>query len=265
MMSPEVQAMMAQMGMAGMSGGNAAMSGGNATDVSSAQIPHITLLDDQQKRELPVATAQIAQTKRKGGSGAGGAMLQGFASQALSFAAMGAGPAGMVAMPIMGMAGGLVPGMHHGTPSMTYIWALPGRQSSTLVLSSTPKFDISFADIVGIDPDQYEPTIVRLVQSKDNWRLVGASKVKMTEMAQGYPESQIAEERLPARLNKLSLGHAELEPQKPLDAGEYAVVLHPLHKKKKGSLGGGSEAQVFYSVWDFSVPAQTNNAANKKP
>ena len=133
------------------------------------------------------------------------------------------------------------------------------------MLSSTPKFEISFADIVGIDPDQYEPTIVRLVQSKDNWRLVGASKVKMTEMAQGYPESQIAEERLAARLNKLSPGHAVLEPQKPLDAGEYAVVLHPLHKKKKGSLGGGSEAQVFYSVWDFSVPAEPNSPATKKP
>ena len=43
-----------------------------------------------------------------------------------------------------------------------------------------------------------------------------------------------------------------LEPQKPLDAGEYAVVLHPLNKKKKGSLGGGS----FYSIWDLSVPGQ---------
>ena len=93
---------------------------------------------------------------------------------------------------------------------------------------------------------------------------MGASHVKITEMAQGYPQSQIAEERLPARLNKLSPGHAELEPQKPLDAGEYAVVLHPLHKKK-GSLGGGSEAQVFYSVWDFSVPADPSNTATKKP
>lgn len=256
-MGAQAQAMLASMGMGGMMGMSPASS-------PSAQMPHVKLLVDQQRLELPFSTAQVAQTKLKGGGGGGASMLQSLATQALTFAAISAGPGALMAAPMMSMAGGMLPGMHHSMPSMTYVWALPGKRSSTLAAGAQPKFDITYADIVGIDPDDYEPALVNLVQTKDNWRLVGASRIKMNQMTMGYPQGAIAEKRLPVRIQKIASGNVQIEPTQPLPSGEYAVVLHPLHKKHKGSLGGGSEAQVFYSVWDFSVPGQPDVVPQKK-
>ena len=45
--------------------------------------------------------------------------------------------------------------------------------------TTTPKFELDFGEIVGLDPDAFEPVLVQLVQTKDNWRLVGATKSKM--------------------------------------------------------------------------------------
>jgi hypothetical protein len=255
---PQAQAMLASMGMGGMMGMGMGM---NPSPSVPTQMPRVSLIVEQQKLELPPSTAQVAQTKLKGmGGGSSSMMLQSLATQALTFAAIGAGPGALVAAPMMGMAGGMLPGMHRGAPSMTYVWALPGKHSSSIAAGAQPKFEVSYADIVGIDPDDYEPALVKLVQTKDNWRLVGASKVKMNQMTMGYPQGAIAEQRLPIRVQKIASGNEQIEPTQLLGSGEYAVVLHPLHKKHKGSLGGGAESQVFYSVWDFSVPGEPGKA-----
>ena len=167
-----------------------------------------------------------------------------------------------MAGPALGMATGMIGGFggHHGPPKVTKVWALPGHNSSLPLETRSPRFEISFANLLGIDPDGYEPFLVKLVQSKDNWRLVGTTKTKMSMgMTMGAMDEEalakVSEVRLPVRSTRTGPGLVQLEPSETLTPGEYGIVLRPIHagKRSKGSMGGPAEENVFYSVWDFTI------------
>jgi hypothetical protein len=266
-----LRAQMASMGMGGMMGsmGMGGM-GGFGMNYSPEQLPHVFLkMHPEGKQEIPASTAQIGQTNFNGGMGAGGMALRSLATQGLSFAAMGAGPAGMMAMSAFSMASGFMPGMRPGAPKMTYVWGLPGLKSSRELADKNPLFELTYGNIPGVDPDAYEPVLLKLVQSKDNYRLVGATQMKMTakNMRNGSgPENGkwIDEERWPCRVNKEERGFYVVRVDAPLQPGEYAVVLRPVKGYKAASSGLGGHAQVFYSVWDFSIPGIASDTAKKK-
>jgi hypothetical protein len=233
---------------------------------TAEQMPHVILMPEfhtGKQEEVSPSMAQIAQTKFKSGApSAGGMALRSLATEGLSFAAMAGGPAGMMAMSAFSMASGFMPGMRPGAPSMTYVWGLSGRKSSREFTDTTPIFQLHYGDIPGVDPDAFEPAVVKLYQSKDNYRLVGAtrSKMNMKNMMSGSsPENGkwISEERWPTRVDKEERGFYVLRVDQPLEPGEYAVVLRPVKGYKATPSGLGGHAQVFYSVWDFSVPGAT--------
>jgi hypothetical protein len=269
-----MQSQMASMGMGGMMGsmGMGSMFGGMSMgNYSPEQMPHVLLKlpGTQGKQEISASTAQIGQTNFKGGMGAGGMALRSLATEGLSFASMGAGPAGMMAMSAFSMASGFMPGMRPGAPKMTYVWGLPGRKSARELNDSNPMFELSYGDIPGVDPDAYEPTVLKLVQSKDNYRLVGATQLKMTAKNMrngGGPENGkwISEQRWPCHVSKEERGFYVLHVDSQLEPGEYAVVLRPVKGYKATPSGLGGHAQVFYSVWDFSIPGATEEPGKKK-
>ena len=252
---------------------NGAMMGGAPT-FNAGQLPPVTLISDAAHPQLRASTAQIAHTDNKGGmpgvgGGGGGAatsLLMGLGQKALSFGAIGgsmfagpaAGLAGSAAGSVLGSVGGLFSMGHHHTsmPKVTYVWALPGRQSDTTVANNKPQFEMAYGDLLGIDPDAYEPMLVKLVPSKDNWRLIGATTSTMGQMS---PEAydKVTEERVAVKSDHLARGQVRIQPKQPLEAGEYGLVLRALHpgKRSAGSLGGGAEASIFFSLWDFSVHA----------
>lgn len=177
----------------------------------------------------------------------------------------------MMAVSAFSMASGFMPGMRPGAPTMTYVWGLPGRKSSREMMNTDPIFELNYGDIPGVDPDAFEPVILQLVQTKDNYRLVGATKVKMDRrnmMAGNSPENGkwLSEVRWPTRIYKEERGFYVLRVDQPLEPGEYAVVLRPVKGYKTPPSGLGGHAQVFYSVWDFSVPGKTTEelSGNKK-
>src|SRR5450755_1994562 len=274
-MNPQQLGMMrsqlASMGMGGMLGDMGGMGEPYAMNYPPEQMPHVFLKvgHNEGKQEISASTAQIGQTNYKGGTGAGGMALRSLATEGLSFAAMGAGPAGMMAMSAFSMASGFMPGMRPGVPKTTYVWGLPGRKSARELTDLNPMFELSYGDIPGVDPDAYEPTLLKLVQSKDNYRLVGATQIKMTAKNMrkgGGPENGkwISEQRWPCHSNKEERGFYILHADSPLEPGEYAVVLRPVKGYKAVSSGLGGHAQVFYSVWDFSVPGMTPEDNGKK-
>lgn len=247
------------------------MGGMSPTNYSAEQMPHVFLKTSGSngKQEVSPTIAQIAQSKFKNGSSMKGTMLRSLATEGLSFAAMGAGPGGMMAMSAFRMASGFMPGMRPGAPSLTYVWGLPGNKSSRELADSAPLFELSYGDIPGIDPDQYEPALVKLVQTKDNYRLVGATQTKLNSKSfrSGFgPENGkwVNEERCPVRIDKEERGFYVLHVDQPLEPGEYAVVLRPAkgYKAAPSAFAGG--AQVFYSAWDFSVPGAVADTTNKK-
>ena len=251
----QMMAMAMSMGRGGMGQGM----GSGMLDTS--QLPPLTLITDVARQQIRPSIAQIANTQTSGdgmpgaGSQATG-MLMGLGRQALSFGMIGggmfAGPGAGMAMSMMGGMGGM--GHHHGPPKVTYVWALPGHQSATTVASNKPRFEMSFGNLLGIDPDAYEPQLIKLVNSKDNWRLVGATKTTMGQLGTEAYE-KVTEARIAVRAEKLARGEVRIEPKQPLEPGEYAVVLRAIHpgKRAEGSLGGGAETSIFFSVWDFSV------------
>jgi hypothetical protein len=271
-----MQAQLSSLGASGLMrnmGGMGAMSGGgfSAGTFSPEQMPHVFLKlgANQGKQEISASTAEIGQSKYKGGMGAGGMALRSLATEGLSFAAVGAGPAGMMAMSVFSMGSGFMPGMRPGAPKMTYVWGLPGRKSSREMSDTNPMFELTYGNIPGVDPDAYEPAVLKLVQSKDNYRLVGATQIKMTTknmMAGASPENGkwISEDRWPSRVDKEERGFYILHTLSPLEPGEYAVVLRPVKGYKAVSSGLGGHAQVFYSVWDFSVPGEPDSGKKKK-
>ena len=263
-------AMMSQMGgMSGMSGMMGMNGMGIGPMLSPDQMPKVVLENGSEKRAMASSMAQIAQSSSKGGPKTGmgtGSMLSSLATQALSFAAIGAGPGAAMAMPALGMATGMMGmfGTRGGMPTYTYVWALPGYNSAVAMPAALPKFDLQFGEIVGLDPDSYEPVIVNLKQTKDNWRLVGATKAKMDYMGGGgNSESMLDEIRVPSQLTHLGRGHVEIAVTSALAPGEYGVVLRPstAHKHKKGQSLSGAEQSLFYSVWDFSVPSAEKTAS----
>ena len=142
---------------------------------------------------------------------------------------------------------------------MTYVWGLPGRKSARELADPDPIFQLNYGDIPGVDPDAFEPAIVKLVQTPDNYRLVGATRSKLNTrnmMSGSGPENGkwIFEDRWPTRVYKEDRGFYVLRVDQPLEPGEYAVVLRPVKGYKATPSGLGGHAQVFYSVWDFSVP-----------
>jgi hypothetical protein len=254
-MPPQVQAMMSSMG-------------NMFSSLSPQQMPHVFFMGQSGKQEVAASTAQVAQTKFKSSSNESRQMLLSLAQQGLTFAAIGGGPATMMGMSAFSMAGGLMPGMRPGAPSMTYVWGLPGSHSSRTLTATTPAFEVAFSEIPGVDPDAYAPAVVRLFQTKDNYRIVGATKTKMNakNMMGGGPEKGkwVSEERLLARLEREERGLYMLHVDQPLEPGEYALVLRAVKGYKAQLSGFGSGAQLFYSLWDFSVPGAPGDVAGKK-
>jgi hypothetical protein len=255
------------MGNMGMMGGT----GGFSMNYPPEQMPHVFLkvAANKDKQEVTPSMAQIGQSNYKGSMGAGGMALRSLTTEGLSFAAMGAGPAGMMAMSAFSMVSGFMPGMRPGAPKITYVWGLPGRTSTRQFDQSNPMFELTYGGIPGVDPDAYEPTVLKLFQTKDNYRLVGATQMKMTakNMRNGSsPENGkwISEERWPCHVDKEERGFYILHVDSALEPGEYAVVLRPVKGYKQSSSGLGGHAQVFYSVWDFSVPGAVPDDGKKK-
>jgi hypothetical protein len=150
--------------------------------------------------------------------------------------------------------------MGHRKPTVTYVWALPGPSAGN-ALENSPNFDVTFTGIPGINEEEYEPAIVKLTPTSNNWRLVGASQGKADTMQDSSANwevySSYVEEKVPVRANKLGSGHVQISPASPLAAGQYGVVLRP-HNKSKRFAGADvannqGEGLIFNAVFAFAV------------
>ena len=187
------------------------------------QLPKVTLVIGEQKLPLQPSSTEIANSKGKGGSKAGG-ILKGFGQGMLQWGechkwAVEAGEAVTACR------------LYLGSPGTD----LAVRDPRT----RTPSFEIEFSDIPGIDPDGYEPVIVKLIQTKDNWRLVETSKDKFDKHGNDTRSTK-TEGQVPVNVTSMGRGHLQVAPGSEL-AGEYGLVLHP--RKDQKEFAGVSRAE----------------------
>ena len=238
-----------------------------AAPAATAGQPSVTVLKGTAQQPIPVSKTQLAQTKTKATSlnalstdNALGQAMQTVAMTAAQEAAYRSGS--YTGASAIGAAGGVMGGlMGHRKPTVTDVWALPGQKSDLVLDSNQPSFEVHFANIPGVVADEYEPALVKLAPSPNNFRLVGATQAKQDVLESSTMDweiySSFMEERVGAQATKVSSGEYKLQAAAALPAGEYGVVLRPLNKSKKFS--GSSVAQnsgeglLFNSVWAFAV------------
>jgi len=214
--------------------------------------PRVWLVEDDERAPIAPTIAQVAFA---GGARRGERMknLQGLASQALAFAS----PA------VSGIAT-TIGGLFRPGDERTAVWALAAPQSSR-VLDVAPVFEIDYAHIPGVDPEKYQPAIVQLVPTDDNFRLVAAAETDGAS-TRAVPSGPIIEETVATQNTRLDRGRYRVTPEGALGPGEYALVLRPITepagrrgRDKEASLGellGGSTSQILYLTWEFSIEGE---------
>ena len=212
--------------------------------------PHAWVLKDDNRTPLPPTIAQVAFTDDK-------------SAERLKTLGSLAGTALVFVNPAVGGIATTLGGLFHpGTQEHTTIWALTGT-AAPRDIGVSPTFEVEFGHIPGVDPDQYQPAIVRLVPTKDNYRLIAAARTTAAKSG-APPDGPIIEEPVVTQLKQLGRGHYRATTSM-LPSGEYALVLRPIdkdergrHKRRKGeaSLGellGGGTTQILYFTWDFGI------------
>lgn len=235
-----------------------------------SRLPLISIVQNGAEQKLPLEKTQLAQTKNKPVSMAklagDTAMLQGMQATMNSATSevarhMGSGPAGGA----LGQVGGAFSGiLAQRKPEVTYVWAIPNPVSSTVLSTDTPQVTLNFSNVPGINPDEFEPALVKLTPAQNALRLVGATRGKEDALSSSATDWEIysgfVEDRVKIQSQKLGPGHYQISPATPLLPGEYGIVLRPVSKSKKFSGGDVARSQgdglMFDSVWSFQVSAE---------
>lgn len=238
-----------------------------APSAPRSHLPVVMVIQTGTSQELTLEKTQLAQTKTKPSS------LTSLASDSVVTQALQAGvnTATMSAASHMGssiggssvqQAGSIFSGiMARRKPAVTYVWGVPGPNSNNVLQTSTPEFTVDYSNTPGVNPNDFEPAIVKLTPAQSACRIVGATQGK--EDASSSPAadwqvySSFLEERVTANVQKVGRGRYQITLNSALMPGEYAVVLRPVSKSMKFSGGDVARGQgnglMFDAAWSFQI------------
>lgn len=234
---------------------------------TKSRMPRVSVSEGNAMRELKLEKTQLAETKTKpssmknlaADSAVTQAMQAGLNTATYSAAShMNSGIGGSTVQ----QAGSIFSGiMSHRTPTVTYVWGVSSPASGNVVQSTKPVFTADFSRVIGINPEEYEPAIVKLTPAQNTCRIVGATQGKEDARSSAAADwqmySHFLEERVAATAEKLGPGKYKIAANSELVPGEYGVVLRPLSKAKKFSGGDVARAQgdglMFDAIWTFQI------------
>jgi hypothetical protein len=234
---------------------------------SKSRLPRVVMTQGGSSQELKLEKTQLAETKTKPSS------MKSLASDSAVTQALQAGVStatyGAASHMNSGIGGSAIQQgggifssvMSHRTPTVTYVWGVPGPASSNILQSSKPSFTLDFSRTLGISPEDYEPAIVKLTPAQSTCRVVGATQgkadIRSSPAADWQMYSHFLEERVATRTEKLASGKYKIAANAELSPGEYGVVLRPVSKNKKFSGGDVARAQgdglMFDAIWTFQI------------
>lgn len=267
------------MAASGAGGGGAAPAAGTAAAAAAPEsappqpaptqsaMPVVAVMLNGSAQEIPLEKTQLAETKTKPTS------MTSLAADSVVTQAMQAGVntatmsavshmTSMAGASTVEQAGGIFSSMMaRRKPTVTYVWGVPNPASTNILPIVSPSFTVNFANTPGVNPDDFEPAIVKLTPAQSSCRIVGATQGKDDMSGSAAADWQIyskfLEERVAVKSQKTGKGQYQLSPSSALLPGEYAVVLRPLSKTMKFSGGDVARAQgdglMFDSVWSFEV------------
>jgi len=238
-----------------------------AAPASKSRMPRVTVTQGKASQELKLEKTQLAQTKNKPTS------MKSMAADSAVTQAMQAGintvswdaashMNSVVGGSTVQEAGSIFSGMlAHRASTVTYVWGVPAAASSNILQSVSPAFTLDFSRAPGVNPDDYEPAIVKLTPAQNTCRIVGATQGKAN--ASGSPAadwevySHYLEDRVATNPQKLGPGKYKIAAASELVPGEYGLVLRPVSKTKRFSGGDVARAQgdglMFDAIWTFQI------------
>jgi len=232
-----------------------------------SRLPVISVVQNGAEQKLSLEKTQLAQTKNKPVSMAklagDTAMLQGMQATMNTATAQVASHMG-AAGGTLGQVGGTFSGiLAQRKPEVTYVWGVLNPVSSAVLSTDTPQVSLDFSTVPGVNPDEFEPVLIKLTPAQNAFRLVGATRGKEDALSSSATDWEIysgfVEDRVKIQSQKQGPGRYQISPAASLLPGEYGVVLRPISKNKKFSGGDVARNQgdgfMFDSVWSFQVPA----------
>jgi hypothetical protein len=240
----------------------------DAAPESKSRMPQVMVTQGKTTQELKLEKTQLAQTKNKPSSmkslAADSTLTQAMQAgintaswDAASHINSGVGGSGVL------QAGNIFSGMlSRRTPIVTYVWGVPGVASGNVLQTTKPSFALDFSRTPGVNPDDYEPAIVKLTPAQNTCRIVGATQGKADSSASPATDwevySHYLEEPVATSPQKLAPGKYRIAASSELAPGEYGLVLRPVSKVKKFSGGDVARAQgdglMFDAIWTFQIP-----------
>jgi hypothetical protein len=239
---------------------------GETEPVSKSRMPRVQVIQGSTSQDLKLEKTQLAQTKNKPSS------MKSLASDSAVTQAMQAGintaswdvashMNSAVGGSTVQQAGSIVSGMlAHRTPSVTYVWGVPGPASSNVLRTAAPTFSVDYSHAAGVNPEDFEPAIVKLTPAQNTCRIVGATQGKADAGASPAADWQVYSHYLeePVTTTPQKVGPGKYKMTTPeLAPGEYGVVLRPVSKAKKFSGGDVARAQgdglMFDAIWTFQI------------
>lgn len=238
-----------------------------AAPAVKSHMPMVSVMKGKEANPLALEKTTLAQTKTKpssmtslaGDSALNQGMREGVSTAAWSTAGHMNSSVGSTSV-VEG--GNVISGiMSRRKPTVTYVWGVPSVASKTVLQTTSPSFTVDFSNAMGVNPDDFEPAIVKLTPAQNSFRIVGATSGKEDASSNTAADwemySSFLEERVAVTAQKIKPGSYKLSSRSPLMPGEYAVVLRPVSKTKKFSGGDVARAQgdglMFDAAWSFQI------------
>jgi len=239
----------------------------DAASESKSRMPKVIVNQGKSSQELKLEKTQLVQTKSKPSS------MKSLAADSTVSQAMQAGintaswdaathmnsvAGGTTAL----QAGSIVSGLlAHRTPTVTYVWGVPSPSSGNVLQNASPVFSVDFSRAPGVNPDDYEPAIVKLTPAQNTCRIVGATQGKADSSGSPAADwevySHYLEDQVAVNPQKLGQGKYKVAAASALLPGEYGLVLRPVSKSKRFSGGDVERAQgdglMFDAIWTFRI------------
>jgi hypothetical protein len=247
----------------------AASGAGNATAAVSekSHMPRVTVNAGKTSAPVALEKTELAQTKTKPSSMsslAGDSTLNQAMRAGIDTAAWNTAThvnSGVASSSVYEGGSVLSSVMARRKPMMTYVWGVPNIASKTVLQTTSPSFTVDYANVMGANPDDFVPAIVKLTPAQNSFRIVGATQGKEDATSNSTADweiySSFLEDRVPVNAQKTTTGSYKLAATSPLAPGEYAVVLRPVSKSKKFSGGdvarGQGDGLMFDSAFSFKI------------
>jgi hypothetical protein len=144
--------------------------------------------------------------------------------------------------------------------SATFVWVADGATAPQVVTDRRPTFLGVYKDLVGLNPDDLMPVLVKVTPAASGVRLVAALRGKGDQAAHTDLDWDVVrdlkQDIVKTDVERVERGGVKLTPVADLSPGQYAVVYRLASKKKVAGatlLGAEGEGKVFGLAWDFEV------------